>query len=279
MKVIRKIGEMQAQAQAWRGAGKRIALVPTMGYLHEGHMSLMRLAGRQADVVVVSIFVNPSQFGPNEDFDTYPRDFERDRQLCEQEGIQAIFAPEVSEMYPADASTWVVEERLSRPLCGATRPSHFRGVTTVVAKLFHAVCPQVAIFGRKDAQQLLVIERMVRDLNMPVEIVGAPIVRESDGLAMSSRNKYLEPEDRLNALSIQRGLRAAQAAYAAGERASVPLRQRVVDQIVAAGGTVDYVELVSRTDLRPVEPVRPPALLAVAAYFGRARLLDNWFID
>jgi len=203
MRTIKTISEMQAFSGEARRSGKRIALVPTMGYLHEGHLSLMDKAAELAEVVVVSIFVNPTQFAPTEDFAAYPRDLERDSTRCERRGVHAIFSPDASEMYAPDASTWVVEERLSKGLCGLARPTHFRGVTTIVAKLFNAVLPDFAVFGQKDAQQAKVIQRMTRDLNFPVEIVVASIVREHDGLAMSSRNSYLSQAERQRALAIR----------------------------------------------------------------------------
>lgn len=279
MIIVRSPREMQGTSTEWRRAGHAIGLVPTMGALHEGHLSLIRLARSQCERLVVSIFVNPTQFGPGEDLDDYPRDFERDRELCEAEGVDAIYAPEVAAMYPPNASTWVVEERLSHFLCGVSRPTHFRGVTTVVAKLFNAVLPDRAVFGRKDAQQARIIQRMVRDLDFPVSIVVAPIVRESDGLAMSSRNAYLSPDERRRALSIQNGLRQAGEAFRAGNRDTCALRAIVVDRIAEAGGKLDYAEIVSYDSLEPVDTVSAPALLAVAARFGETRLIDNALLD
>lgn len=278
MMIVRSIAEMQAAAQAWRRAGRRIGLVPTMGYLHAGHLSLVALARPDCDVVVVSIFVNPTQFGPQEDLAQYPRDFERDAARCRDAGVDAIFAPEPAEMYAADFSTWVTEEQLSRPLCGARRPGHFRGVATVVAKLFNAVLPDVAVFGQKDAQQCLVLQRLVRDLNFPVAVRIGPIRREADGLAMSSRNVYLSPDERRRALAISRGVRAAEASFAVGERSGAVLCAVVHDAVTAAGGRPDYVELRSRHDLRELAEVSEPAVLAVAAFFGTTRLLDNTFL-
>ena len=212
MRIFRQAQELQQFALETRRAGKSIALVPTMGFLHAGHASLIDIARGRADVVIVSIFVNPTQFGPGEDLDKYPRDFEHDRLVCEEHGADVIFAPEPGAMYAPDASTWVEETVLSRPLCGARRPGHFRGVATVVTKLFHLALPDVAVFGRKDAQQLLVIKRMVRDLNFPIEIVAAPLVRGADGLALSSRNRYLSEEEHQRALVLSRSLRAAKPA-------------------------------------------------------------------
>ncbi len=278
MMILRTVREMQAAAGDWKRAGKRIGLVPTMGFLHAGHVSLMHIAREHADAVVVSIFVNPTQFGPSEDLARYPRDFAGDERLCREAGVDAIFYPDAAGMYPPDFSTWVTEERLSRPLCGATRPGHFRGVTTVVAKLFHAALPDVAVFGRKDAQQALVIQRMVRDLDFPVAIVVAPIVREADGLAMSSRNVYLSPDERQRALAISRGLRAAEAAYGAGERDGATLCALVTREVAATADRIDYVELRSRETLELATVVTGPAVLAVAALYGRTRLIDNAFL-
>ncbi len=279
MKIIRSIPEMQEQSEAWRRAGERIGFVPTMGFLHEGHLSLMRIARKHSSRLVASIFVNPTQFGPNEDFSRYPRDFERDEALCRAEGVDALFYPEAAEMYAPDFSTWVTEESLSKPLCGASRPGHFRGVCTVVTKLFLAVAPHTAVFGRKDAQQALVIRRMVRDLNFPIEIVIGPIVREPDGLAMSSRNAYLSPDERQRALALSRGLRKAEAAYEAGERRAAALRGIVEAEIAASQGRIDYVQLVARENLAPLDPaVDRPAMLAVAVFYGKTRLIDNVFL-
>ena len=280
MNIIQTIPEMQNAAAAWHRAGRRIGCVPTMGALHPGHLSLVQQARNAgAEIVVVTIFVNPTQFGPAEDFSRYPRNFERDAQLCRGAGVDAIFAPAAAEMYASDSSSWVTEEMLSLPLCGERRPGHFRGVTTVVTKLFHAVQPDLAVFGQKDAQQTLVIQRMVRDLNFPVQIIVAPIVREADGLAMSSRNIYLSPDERCRAVAISRSLQEALAAFNSGGRRAAGLRQGVVSAITAAGGRVDYVEIRSRQSLAALETVSEPAVLAVAAYFGKTRLLDNVYLD
>ena len=278
MKIIRSVAEMQAQARKWQSEGKTVALVPTMGFLHRGHLSLVQIANQRAEVTVVSIFVNPTQFGPQEDFDSYPRNFEKDEELCRQNGVEAIFYPDSAEMYAPDHSTWVVESKLSTPLCGKSRPIHFRGVTTVVTKLFHAVNPSIAVFGQKDAQQALVIERMVRDLNFSLQVVLGPIVREDSGLAMSSRNKYLTLTERQDAIAIYRGLAKVEEEYHGGERDANTLSDIVRTEICAAGGKVDYVELVSRAELRNVVTVTEPALLAVAAFFGKTRLIDNCFL-
>lgn len=279
MNTVARIAEMQAAADHWRAAGKRIGFVPTMGYLHEGHLSLIRKAHTLSDLVVASIFVNPSQFGPNEDLDSYPRDLERDLALCREHDVEVVFTPDVADMYPEQYSTWVDEEALSRPLCGASRPGHFRGVATVVAKLLLAVKPHVAVFGQKDAQQALVIQRMTRDLNFDTTIAVAPIIRETDGLAMSSRNQYLSADERRRATAIYEGLTRALNAFQNGEPRPDRLAGVVANAIRNAGGTIDYVELRSRFTLEPLERVTEPALLAAAAWFGKTRLIDNVFLD
>ena len=269
MRIFRQAEELQRFALETRRAGKRIALVPTMGFLHAGHASLIDIARGRADVVIVSIFVNPTQFGPGEDLDKYPRDFEHDRLVCAEHGADVIFAPEPGAMYAPDASTWVEETMLSRPLCGARRPGHFRGVTTVVTKLFHLALPDVAVFGRKDAQQLLVIKRMVRDLNFPIEIVAAPLVRGADGLALSSRNRYLSDEEHQQALVLSRALRAAKPALEeAGLEGAPAVVSAVRHEIEAAGGRVDYVELLDVETLENPTAETKEALFALAAYFG-----------
>ncbi len=275
MEIVRTVPELQQQAHDWRCEGKRIALVPTMGCLHEGHLSLIRRAREEADVVIVSIFVNPTQFGPDEDLDAYPETWEEDCSACEEEGVDTIFFPDPATMYAEDASTWVTEECLARPLCGARRPDHFRGVTTVVAKLFLAALPDIAVFGQKDAQQALVIKRMVRDLNFPIAVIVAPIVREPDGLAMSSRNRYLSKDERSRALAINRGVAKAVDAFAEGVRNATSLIDIVADEILATDGEIDYVEIRDAETLEPVETIVSESLLAVAATYGPARLLDN----
>lgn len=275
MEILRTIADMQAWAARERLAGRTIAFVPTMGYLHEGHASLMRIGRARCDRLVVSIFVNPTQFGPNEDLSKYPRDFERDHALCRAEGADAIFYPEAAEMYPPGAQTWVEVTELSREHCGASRPGHFRGVTTVVTKLFLAVAPHVAVFGEKDYQQLAVIRQMTRDLNFGVEIVGGPTVREADGLALSSRNKYLSPDERARALALSEGLRDAQAALSAGERSGAALRALVERKLHAVDAVLDYVHLVDPVTLRSVDVVEDRAVLLIAAKIGATRLIDN----
>jgi pantoate--beta-alanine ligase len=267
---------MRAASRAVRRAGKRLGFVPTMGALHEGHLSLVRAAHASSDVVAASIFVNPMQFGPNEDLAKYPRSLDRDRELLEREGVELLFAPSVEEMYPAGAVTWVTVECLSDKLDGRSRPGHFRGVTTVVAKLFHVVEPDVSFFGQKDAAQVAIIRRMVRDLNLPVEIVVCPIVRESDGLAMSSRNAYLDSEQRKRALVLHRSLLRVQRLAEAGEREAAKLVAAGREEFADEGSVrLDYFEIVDPDTLDPVEDISGGALAAVAAFVGSTRLIDN----
>jgi pantoate--beta-alanine ligase len=276
MKICSTIDEMRAVRRAARSGGKTIALVPTMGALHEGHMSLVRAAQAQCDRVVVSIFVNPLQFGPKEDLSKYPRNFDRDRELLNQHGVDVIFAPSVKEMYPAGAVTYVTVEGLSDKLCGRSRPGHFRGVTTVVSKLFNIVEPDRAFFGQKDAAQSTIIGRMVRDLNLPVQVVVCPIVREPDGLAMSSRNAYLDAPQREWARVLYRSLMEVQKRFDQGERkarALIEAGSRVFVQEPSA--QLDYFEIVDPETLDPVDDLSRPALVAVAAFVGKARLIDN----
>lgn len=276
MEIIRSVSEMQRRALALKSAGENIGFVPTMGYLHRGHRSLMRIAHERSAPVVVSIFVNPTQFGANEDLDAYPRDFGRDEQICRAEGVDILFYPADDEMYRGDSSVFVVEERLAQGLCGRSRPDHFRGVCTVVAKLFNIVQPAIAVFGEKDYQQLCVLRRMTRDLNFPVEVVSGPIVREKDGLAISSRNKYLSQEERRQALCLRQALDAAEEVYAGGERDAAVLRDAVRREIdVAPLAKIDYIELVDAENLESVDRIRRPALLALAVYIGVTRLIDN----
>lgn len=280
MEVIRDPSAMQRRAQQWRSEGKRIGLVPTMGYLHEGHLSLVRIARNQADRVVLSLFVNPTQFGPGEDLDQYPRSVERDLSACEQEGVDAVFLPGPGSMYHGDASVTLQENSLSRGLCGVSRPVHFSGVLTVVAKLFNLCLPHLAVFGEKDAQQLRLIRRMVRDLNIPVEIVPGPIVREADGVAMSSRNRNLDPEARQQAPVLQRALQVLRAACESGERDVTVLKHKAETVLREASlGTLDYLEIVDDETLEPVEKIgERPVLVAVAVQFPGARLIDNILI-
>lgn len=276
MKIIQLPAEMQQEMLGLKRAGKTIGFVPTMGFLHDGHLSLMHLAREQCDVLVVSIFVNPTQFGPNEDLDAYPRDFERDEMRCEKAGVDVVFYPEPSTMYADDASVWVDEESLSGVLCGASRRGHFRGVCTVVAKLFNLVQPDLAVFGEKDAQQLRIIERMVRDLSFPVRILRGPIVRESDGLAMSSRNKYLSHAQRKNALCLRRSLEQVRLSFVAGERSVAVLLGGIREEIESVPGTeIDYIQFVDDVTLRAVDVLETRVLVALAVRFGATRLIDN----
>lgn len=277
MKIIENPKEFQEWALAQRARGKRVGLVPTMGNLHEGHLSLVRIAKQRADVVALSDFVNPTQFGPNEDYSSYPRTFEEDCAKCEAEGVDAVFHPAPEAMYAADASVSLVERGLSKVLCGASRPGHFDGVCTVVAKLFLLAQPHVAVFGQKDAQQLCVIRRMVRDMFFPIEIVAAPISREADGLARSSRNRYLNPVERAQAPALRWALDAAEAAFARGERDAERLKSAMKTVLAATPlAKPDYVELVDAETLQAVEGrLERPALAALAVRFGTTRLIDN----
>ncbi len=280
MKKLETLAEVREYLRPYRLAGKQIGLVPTMGALHEGHRSLMRAARGGCDQVVVSIFVNPTQFGPGEDFDKYPRTFDADWAACQAEGVDAVFCPPVSEMYPGDSVTWVTVKRLTEGLCGAHRPGHFDGVTTVVAKLFNIVQPDVAYFGQKDAQQATVIRRMVNDLLWPLQIVVCPTVREADGLAMSSRNAYLSPADRRQALSLSASLFWARDQILAGRRVVPDLAAEMRRRIEAAGPcSIDYVEIVDADELTPLEVVRGRCLVAVAVRIGGTRLIDNVVVD
>ena len=280
MKIYDTIDAMRAASRAQRIAGKRLGLVPTMGALHAGHLSLMRAAKTECDLVAVSLFVNPLQFGPSEDLAKYPRDFARDRGLLEDEGVDFLFAPSVEEMYPAGAVTYVTVEGLSDRLCGRSRPGHFRGVTTVVSKLFNIVEPDLAFFGQKDAAQVAIIGRMVRDLNIPVQIVNCPIRREADGLAMSSRNAYLDPQQRKSAPVLYRSLMEVQKGFDQGERRGERLIA-VGRRALAEDSTVrlDYLEIVDPETLEPVDEVSHRALVAVAAFLGKTRLIDNIVLE
>lgn len=278
MQIARTIAEYRAHRAALLVARHGlVGLVPTMGYLHEGHRSLMRRARAECAVVATTIFVNPTQFGPNEDFTRYPRDEARDFAICEAEGVDIVFAPSVEEMYPEGAETTVSVGRLSTVLEGAARPGHFDGVATVVTKLFSIAQADRGYFGQKDAQQLMVIRRLAEDLRIPTEVVGCPIIREPDGLALSSRNVYLSPEEREQALSLSRGLRAAEAAWQDGVRDADSLRRRVLDEIEAQPlANVDYVSLADQRTLDELQgAVGAPALLSLAVRFGATRLIDN----
>lgn len=277
MKIVETVAEVRAQVQAWRKEGLSVGLVPTMGYLHEGHQSLIDRAVADNDRVVVSVFVNPMQFGVGEDLESYPRDMERDAAICEKAGASLIFHPEPSEMYPKDFSSFVDMSTLTDGLCGKSRPIHFRGVCTVVSKLFNIVTPDRAYFGQKDAQQLAVIRHMVSDLSYGIEIVGCPIVREEDGLAKSSRNTYLNPEERQAALVLSRSLAAGRKLLENGETSAERIRQEITRQIqTEALAKIDYVEVVDWRNLEPVEVINGPVLVAIAVYIGKTRLIDNF---
>lgn len=275
MEIVESPLAMQGIAREIHGRGKTIAVVPTMGFLHEGHLSLVDQAKKEADVVVLTLFVNPTQFGPNEDYAVYPRDRKRDEALCEARGVDYLFAPDVSGMYAPDASVKIGESALSAHLCGAVRPGHFSGVCTVVAKLFNITMADAAVFGQKDAQQVAIVRRMVRDLNFPIRIVMAPIVREADGLAMSSRNTRLSSEERKMALGLSSALKKARALYDAGERDAVRVKAAMADEMASFGLKVDYASAVDYATLEDTATLGPGTLLAVAAYCGPVRLIDN----
>lgn len=280
MEIIRNIHEMQRFADGIRASGKILSLVPTMGYLHEGHLSLVRGARKASDVVVVSIFVNPTQFGPGEDLASYPRDFESDRYLLEKEKVDVIFAPSVKEMYPEPSLTEVYVSRLTETLCGAQRPGHLEGVTLVVAKLFNICKPHKAYFGAKDFQQQLVIRRMVADLNFDVEIITCPIVREEDGLAMSSRNAYLSNDERRRAVIINQSLNEAERMVKEGEPDTAVILKRMGEMISAERPRkIDYISAVHPETLEPIRQIEGPVLFAVAVRFGKARLIDNRLVE
>jgi len=280
MIVFRTKAELARFASETRRLGKVIGLVPTMGYLHAGHMSLVDTARARADVVIVTLFVNPTQFGPSEDLDRYPRDFERDRKMCEEHGVDVLFAPDAKEMYAPDSSTWILETDLARPLCGASRPNFYRGVTTVVGKLFHLAQPDFACFGLKDAQQCFVVERMVRDLDFQVKIIPCPLVRDPDGLALSSRNRYLSADERRRALSIHKALLEGRRAIESQGIAAIPaVCRKAAEEIAAAGGKVDYVEALDRATMKTPTDGSCQVLLAAAAFFGTTRLIDNELVE
>ena len=280
MKICSTIDEIRAVSRAAHGERKSLGFVPTMGALHEGHLSLVRAARAKCDVVAVSIFVNPLQFGPSEDLAKYPRTFEHDRELLEKEAVDILFVPTPEEMYPAGAVTYVTVEGLSEKLCGKSRPGHFRGVTTVVAKLFHIVEPDVAFFGQKDAAQATIIRRMVQDLNLPVEIAVCPIVREPDGLAMSSRNAYLNPQERKSALALNRALSEVKSRFDQGERNASGLitvgKQTLTREL---GVRLDYFEIVDPATLDPMPELTGTVLVALAALVGNTRLIDNILLN
>ena len=277
MEVIRTIKEMKEFSSRARRDGKTIAFVPTMGYFHDGHLSLMRGGRKQGDLLVVSLFVNPTQFGPSEDFKNYPRDFERDGKMAEEVGVDVLFVPEAMEMYPPDHQTVVRVERVTQNLCGKSRPTHFQGVATVVMMLFEIVMPHVAIFGEKDYQQLVTIQQMAKDLHMSVEVVGMPTVREADGLAMSSRNTYLLPEERKAALSLHRSLQKAKDLLQKGERNA----DRIINEVRGILQSeplvrIDYAQICDAYTLKDVGRIEGDVVVALAAYLGKTRLIDNF---
>lgn len=280
MEVIKSARTMQRHAAELRQRDKRIGFVPTMGFLHAGHLSLVDAARPNCDVLVMSIYVNPTQFGENEDFDAYPRDFDRDFQLAREQGVDTLFYPDTAELYPENHATTVQVEELSAKLCGQSRPTHFRGVTTIVAKLFHIVQPDLAVFGQKDAQQAVILQRMVRDLFFPVQILVAPIIREADGLALSSRNTYLSPDERKQALALYQGLQHAKKRVESGEVNS----NIIIDEIRSIWKQQpdlkeDYIAIVDLENLDPLPQINQSALIAVAAFVGTTRLIDNIIID
>lgn len=281
MKIIKTCSEMMQHSASLKKNNKVIGLVPTMGALHDGHLSLIKIAREKCDYVVMSIFVNPTQFGPSEDFEKYPRQFEHDCQLAESVGCDCVFAPTSKEMYPENYNTYIDVENITENLCGASRPGHFRGVATVVLKLFNITMPNVAIFGAKDAQQLIVIKRMVSDLNLSVNIIAAPIVREEDGLALSSRNVYLTPAERPQAAYIYKGICAAKKMFDRGERDSEKLKSCVIEVLKSASLIdVEYVEIVDDVTVKPITTINNSALLAVACRTqeSKTRLIDNLFL-
>lgn len=276
MKIIGSVAAMQAEAEALRRDGRSIGFVPTMGYLHEGHLSLLRIARQRADITVMSIFVNPTQFGPNEDLERYPRNFERDERLARKEGCDILFYPTLEEMYPEPYRTYVTVEEITQVLCGKSRPTHFRGVTTIVAKLFNIVKPNFAVFGQKDAQQAIIIKQMVRDLNFDLEILTGPIVREPDGLAMSSRNVYLSAEERKDALKLYQSLTEAKKLIEGGERDAARIKKNI-EHILRQGKSakIDYIEIVDTSNLKSMEKIQGEVLIALAVFIGKTRLIDN----
>ena len=276
MEIIERIKEMKTFSSKARQEGKTIAFVPTMGFFHEGHLNLMREGRKRCDLVIVSLFVNPTQFGPSEDFQKYPRNFERDRKMAEEVGVDLLFAPLSKEMYPPDHQTVVRVEKVTRGLCGRSRPTHFQGVATVVTMLFNIVMPHIAIFGEKDFQQLATIRQMVKDLHMDVEIIGMPTVREADGLAMSSRNIYLRPEERQAALSLHRSLKRAEQLLQKGERKAEKILKEMEGIVLSEPLIkIDYVQVCNPTTLEDLIEIEGDVVIALAAYVGKTRLIDN----
>jgi len=279
MQIIKDIKEMQSLAETLRREGKTIGFVPTMGFLHEGHLSLMRIARSKCDMLVVSIFVNPTQFGPNEDFNKYPRNFEQDEKLCQGENVDVIFYPTKEMMYSEPYLASVNIEKLSETMCGASRPGHFQGVTTVVTKLFNIVKPHLAVFGEKDYQQAVIIKQMAKDLNFDIEIQTGTIIREEDGLAMSSRNKYLSPKERENALVLSQSLQLAEKSVQAGNTDAKFIHSQIEETIQQAeSASIDYIAIVDGETLQPVDDIRDNTLIALAVKIGKTRLIDNILI-
>ena len=279
MRIETTVAAVKAQVKEWKAQGLSIGLVPTMGYLHEGHASLIEAARKGNDRVVVSVFVNPMQFGPNEDLESYPRDLDKDAALCESIGADMIFHPEPEEMYGNHFYTYVNMDVLTQELCGLSRPVHFRGVCTVVNKLFHIVSPDRAYFGQKDSQQLAIIRRMVEDLNMDVEVVGCPIIREADGLAKSSRNVYLSAEERQAALVLSRSIRLGQQMVEAGETSTAAITDAMKAEIEKEPlARIDYVKAVDGLTMQQIETVQKPMLVAIAVFIGKTRLIDNFSV-
>lgn len=277
---INKINDLRKLIKDWKKQGISVGFVPTMGYLHEGHESLIKRSAQENDITVVSIFVNPTQFGANEDLDSYPRDFDRDSKICERAGASIIFKPDVDEMYPSDSRTAIKMEGLTKELCGKSRPIHFGGVCTVVSKLFNIVTPDRAYFGEKDAQQLAVIKRMVRDLNMDVEVIGCPIVREKDGLAKSSRNTYLSEGERLAATILNKALICAKDLIRSGERKAQIIKSCIRNIIEKEEyAKVDYIEVVDSLSIEKVDVIEKSVLVAIAVYIGETRLIDNFTFE
>lgn len=278
--IATKVKEVREQVKAWKKAGLTVGFVPTMGYLHEGHQSLIKRAVEENDKVVVSIFVNPMQFGPTEDLDSYPRDLEKDSALCEATGANLIFHPEPEEMYTDGFCSYVDMSVLTEELCGLSRPVHFRGVCTVVSKLFHIVTPDRAYFGQKDAQQLAIIKRMVLDLNMDIEIVGCPIVREADGLAKSSRNTYLSPEERKAALILSQTIQLAEQLFQSGEKDAATIISQMTKKIESEPlARIDYIKIVDAMTMQQIPTIDRPILCAMAVYIGKTRLIDNTMFE
>jgi pantoate--beta-alanine ligase len=277
MKIIESAKAMQALSESLRKQGKIVTFVPTMGYFHEGHLNLMREARKRGDCVVISIYVNPTQFGPNEDFEQYPRDFERDRAMAESVGVDVIYYPSNQEMYPPNYQTYVTVEGVTDNLCGLSRPVHFRGVATVCAKLFNAVKPHITVFGKKDFQQLVTIKRMVLDLNMDLDVIGMATTREPDGLAMSSRNIYLSAEERISALSLSRSLKMAKELFEQRERDAAKIIGKVKSRIESHPYTkIDYVQICDVTTMRDVARLDGECVMALAVRVGKTRLIDNY---